>query len=108
MVGLGETKKEVLEVMDQLRSVDCDILTIGQYLQPTKSQLPVQRFVRPDEFELLRKEGIRRGFRHVESAPFVRSSYHAWKHTPEEVTFRNEELDSRHSLQHEKVNVQPV
>lgn len=83
MVGLGETKSEVLEVMDRLREVDCNIITIGQYLQPTHKQLPVQRFVTPEEFEEYRDEGLRRGFSHVESGPLVRSSYHAWKHSVE-------------------------
>ena len=81
MVGLGETQNEVLEVMDALRSVDCSILTVGQYLQPTSKQLPVQRYVTPEEFEFYRAEGLRRGFSFVESGPLVRSSYHAWKHT---------------------------
>lgn len=80
MVGLGESKEEVLEVMDELRKIDCDILTIGQYLQPTEKQLPIQRYVTPQEFEEFREEGIKRGFRFVESGPLVRSSYHAWKH----------------------------
>jgi lipoic acid synthetase len=77
MVGLGETKQELLEVMDSLRSVDVDILTIGQYLQPTKDHLPIARFYHPDEFRELSEEGYARGFKWVESAPLVRSSYHA-------------------------------
>ncbi len=77
MVGLGETKKQVLELMQDARSVDCDIFTAGQYLQPTKSHLPVERYVHPDEFELYKTEGLRMGFRAVMSAPLVRSSYHA-------------------------------
>jgi lipoic acid synthetase len=81
MVGLGEKKREVLEVMDSLREVGVQVLTIGQYLQPTAKQLPVKRFVTPDEFEEYRREGLSRGFLHVESSPLVRSSYHAWKHT---------------------------
>jgi len=63
--------------MDDLRAVDCDILTIGQYLQPTPNHLPVERYVHPDEFKALKEEGLKRGFRHVESGPLVRSSYHA-------------------------------
>jgi lipoyl synthase len=77
MVGLGETRDELLEVMDALRAVDVDILTIGQYLQPTKEHLPIARFYHPDEFRELAEEGYARGFRWVESAPLVRSSYHA-------------------------------
>lgn len=83
MVGLGERRGEVLEVMDRLREAGVDILTIGQYLQPSKKQLPVKRFVTPEEFEDFRVEGIKRGFSFVESGTFVRSSYHAWKHTEE-------------------------
>ncbi|MBL7663406.1 lipoyl synthase [bacterium] len=80
MLGLGETRQEVLEVMDLLRSVGCDILTIGQYLRPSQKQLPVQRFVTPVEFKDYAEEAYLRGFAHVESGTFVRSSYHAWKH----------------------------
>lgn len=82
MVGLGETMPEVLAVMDELRQVGCDILTIGQYLQPTQDQLPVRRYISPDEFAHYNVEGLKRGFSFVESGPFVRSSYHAWKHAP--------------------------
>jgi len=77
MLGLGETTDEVYKVMTDLRKVDCDILTLGQYLQPTKNHLPVFRFVHPDEFANLKKQGLDIGFRHVESGPLVRSSYHA-------------------------------
>ncbi len=77
MVGMGETLQELLQVLEDLRSVDCDIVTIGQYLQPTKQHLPVERYVHPEEFLLLKEEGLRMGFRHVESGPLVRSSYHA-------------------------------
>jgi lipoyl synthase len=80
MVGIGEEPEEVLVVMRDLRTVGCDILTIGQYLQPTKTHLPIERFVHPDEFTRYREEGKRMGFRHVESGPLVRSSYHAEKH----------------------------
>ncbi|MCC6954711.1 MAG: lipoyl synthase [Deltaproteobacteria bacterium] len=83
MVGLGENREEVLEVMDELRKANVDILTIGQYLQPTQKQLPVQRYVTPEEFDDYRVEGLRRGFLFVESGALVRSSYHAWKHTAE-------------------------
>ncbi|MBL8001380.1 MAG: lipoyl synthase [Flavobacteriales bacterium] len=80
MLGLGETDQEVLETMDDLRSVQCDIITLGQYLQPTKAHLPVVEFVHPDRFARFREEGLKRGFRFVESGPLVRSSYHAEKH----------------------------
>jgi lipoic acid synthetase len=80
MLGLGETDQEVLETMDDLRSVACDIITLGQYLQPTKAHLPVVEFIHPDRFAFFREEGKKRGFRHVESGPLVRSSYHAEKH----------------------------
>ncbi len=80
MLGLGETAEEVLEVMDALREVDCNIMTLGQYLQPTPKQLPVKRFVTPEEFQFYKEEGLKRGFSFVESGPLVRSSYHAWKH----------------------------
>jgi lipoic acid synthetase len=77
MVGLGETWDEILAVLDDLRGVDVDILTIGQYLQPSKNHLPIQRYYHPDEFVALADEANRRGFKWVESAPLVRSSYHA-------------------------------
>ncbi len=77
IVGMGETVEEVRQVMRDLREVGCDILTIGQYLQPTKRHLPVARFYHPDEFAALKAEGLAMGFSHVESGPLVRSSYHA-------------------------------
>jgi lipoic acid synthetase len=77
MVGLGETFDEVVELMKDLRSVSCDIMTIGQYLQPYEKRLPVERFVTPDEFNQWREVGMTLGFRHVESSPLTRSSYHA-------------------------------
>lgn len=80
MLGLGETKEEVLEVMHELVGVGCDILTLGQYLQPTKNHLPVDRFVHPDEFAEYKKIGLEIGFNYVESGPLVRSSYHAERH----------------------------
>jgi len=80
MLGLGEEDHEVLETMDDLHSVGCDVVTIGQYLQPTKNHLPVVEFVHPDRFAFFREEGLKRGFRFVESGPLVRSSYHAEKH----------------------------
>lgn len=80
MVGLGETEEEVLEAMDDLRSVKCDVVTIGQYLQPTPKNLPVKEFVHPDQFARYRTAAIEKGFMYVESGPLVRSSYHAEKH----------------------------
>ncbi len=77
IVGLGESKDEVLEVMKDLRKNRCDILTIGQYLSPGKMHLPVSRFYYPEEFEELRIRGLEMGFIHIESGPLVRSSYHA-------------------------------
>lgn len=77
MIGVGEEWDEILQTMDDLRAVQCDILTIGQYLQPTKQHLKVERYYTPEEFALLKEEGLKRGFSHVESGPLVRSSYHA-------------------------------
>ena len=80
MVGLGEKEEEVLEALDDLRSVHCDVVTIGQYLQPTPKNLPVAEFVHPDQFERYKQAAIAKGFLYVESGPLVRSSYHAEKH----------------------------
>ena len=80
MLGLGETPDEIIQTMDDLLSVGCEVMTIGQYLQPTANHYPVQEYIHPDIFEQYRLEGLRRGFRHVESAPMVRSSYHAERH----------------------------
>ena len=80
MLGLGETEDEVLQAMDDLRGVGCRIMTIGQYLQPSKLHYPVQDYIHPDKFEEYRIRGIEKGFAHIESAPMVRSSYHAEKH----------------------------
>lgn len=77
MVGLGETPEEVVETMHDLRDVNVDIVTIGQYLQPTRKHVAIDRYYHPDEFALLKKEGLSMGFSHVESGPLVRSSYHA-------------------------------
>ena len=77
MVGLGEEKKEVLQVMDDLRSADVDFLTIGQYLPPTLRHAPIDRFVTPDEFTEYKRIGLAKGFLHVASSPLTRSSYHA-------------------------------
>lgn len=80
MLGLGETDEEVIETMQDLRSVGCDILTLGQYLQPTPKHLPVAEFVTPERFQKYFELGKEMGFRYVESGPLVRSSYHAEKH----------------------------
>lgn len=77
MLGMGETEHEVIAVMQDLRSSECDILTLGQYLQPTPRHIPIQRYWTPDEFQQLREKGIALGFQHVEAGPLVRSSYHA-------------------------------
>ena len=82
MLGLGESLEEVLAVMEDLRAAGCDILTLGQYLQPTKEHLPVDRYVHPDEFRALKGKGLVMGYRHVESGPLVRSSYHAAEQSP--------------------------
>jgi lipoic acid synthetase len=80
MLGLGETMQEVIQTMQDLRDSDVDVITIGQYLQPTKKHLHVHRFVHPDEFKELREIGYNMGFDYVESGPLVRSSYHSEKH----------------------------
>ncbi|HEY7061389.1 MAG TPA: lipoyl synthase [Chloroflexota bacterium] len=77
MLGLGETRAELLDVFADLRAVGCDILTLGQYLQPSPRHLPIERYVPPDEFADLRREALALGFPHVEAGPLVRSSYHA-------------------------------
>lgn len=80
MLGLGETQEEVLETMDDLRKVGVEVLTIGQYLQPTKKHLSVKEFITPEQFAFYEKAGLDKGFRFVESSPLVRSSYRAEKH----------------------------
>lgn len=82
MLGLGETIDEVIQTMEDLRAAGCKVMTIGQYLQPTERHIEVTEYVHPDVFEKLRLEGLARGFDHVESAPLVRSSYHAERHVP--------------------------
>ena len=82
MVGLGEEKEEILTTMDDLCAVGCDILTIGQYLSPTKQCFPIKRYYHPQEFEEFTREGKERGFKWIEAGPLVRSSFHAndqWK-----------------------------
>tara|TARA_B100000035_G_scaffold108128_1_gene91734 strand:+ start:4829 stop:5689 length:861 start_codon:yes stop_codon:yes gene_type:complete len=80
MLGLGETHEEVLETLDDLRSVNVDIVTLGQYLQPTPKHAPVVEFISPEKFDEYKKYGLKLGFKYVESGPLVRSSYHAEKH----------------------------
>ncbi len=80
MLGLGETRDEIMEVLGDLREVGCDVLTLGQYLQPTKDHLRVDRYLAPSEFGSLREEALTMGFRFVEAGPLVRSSYHAERH----------------------------
>ena len=82
MLGLGETQEELASVFRDLRSIGCDILTLGQYLRPSGEHLPVERYVPPEEFTALGAEALALGFRHVEAGPLVRSSYHAWSHVP--------------------------
>lgn len=80
MLGISETPEEVLESMEDLRSVNVDVLTLGQYLQPTPKHLPIHEFVTPEQFAVYKEAGLKMGFRYVESGPLVRSSYHAEKH----------------------------
>jgi len=80
MLGLGETDEEIFAALDDLASVHCDVVTMGQYLQPTPKHLPVARFVHPDDFKKYKEYALNKGFRFVESGPLVRSSYHAEKH----------------------------
>jgi lipoic acid synthetase len=80
MVGLGETKEQVLEIMHDLQANGCDVVTIGQYLQPTKMHIAVEEFVTPETFEYYKEEGLKMGIDYVESGPLVRSSYHAERH----------------------------
>jgi lipoic acid synthetase len=79
ILGMGETIEEVVAVMRDLRDVDVDILTLGQYLRPSDNHIALDRYYTPEEFRYLYKVGMEMGFRHVESGPLVRSSYHAWE-----------------------------
>src|SRR5215207_8706855 len=79
ILGMGETNEEIVAVMKDLRSVDVDILTLGQYLRPSEGHIALDRYVTPDEFRRFYEIGMELGFRHVESGPLVRSSYHAWE-----------------------------
>ena len=80
MLGLGEREDEILQTMDDLRSVGCEVMTIGQYLQPSKNHYPIREYVTPEKFAEYGEIGKAKGFRHIESSPMVRSSYHAEKH----------------------------
>lgn len=80
MLGLGETREEILDTMDDLRRMGCQVMTIGQYLQPTAQNVEVKEYIRPEVFEEYHRIGLEKGFTHVESGPLVRSSYHAEKH----------------------------
>ena len=91
MAGLGETFDEVVELMKDLREAGCDIMTIGQYLQPYERRLPVERYVTPEEFARWREVGMAMGFRHVESSPLTRSSYHARQQAEEPATDKSVE-----------------
>jgi lipoyl synthase len=90
MVGLGETITELVEVFKDLGSRGVDILTVGQYLRPSRDHLPMTRFYTPEEFAYLKEEALRFGFRHVESGPMVRSSFHAHEHADAAATARIE------------------
>jgi lipoyl synthase len=80
MLGLGEERGELMQTLVDLRAVECDILTLGQYLQPSRDHLPVARYVTPQEFAEIKTDALALGYRHVESGPLVRSSYHAWEY----------------------------
>jgi len=95
MVGLGETREELSQTFHDLRAVDCDILTIGQYLRPSAAHLPVERYLRPEEFAEMKVEALGLGFKHVESAPLVRSSYHARDQVPEEARLARSSREAR-------------
>lgn len=92
MVGLGETKEEIIQVMDDLLASHVDIMTIGQYLQPTRKHLDVVRYYRPEEFAELKEIALSKGFRHCEAGPLVRSSYHADEQVGEDSRMRHDEL----------------
>jgi lipoic acid synthetase len=89
MLGLGETDEEILETMDDLLAIGCRVLTIGQYLQPTRNNFPVQEYVNPEKFEEYGRIGLEKGFKFVESAPLVRSSFHAERHAPKKISSSN-------------------
>lgn len=91
MLGLGETREEILQTMDDLRGVGCQVMTIGQYLQPTAKNIEVKEYIHPDVFEEYKSIGIAKGFTYVESGPLVRSSYHAERHCKSRSDLQNEE-----------------
>lgn len=80
MLGIGETENEIIETMEDLMNVNCSVLTLGQYLQPKKENLPVSEYIHPEKFEYYKKIALAKGFQKVESAPLVRSSYFAEQH----------------------------
>ena len=90
MLGLGEEWNEIISIMEAIRDVGCDMLTLGQYLSPKRDALPIQRYYTPEEFEILKMEGDRMGFKHVESGPLVRSSYHAKAQRTQRKNFKRE------------------
>ncbi|QWU15370.1 lipoic acid synthetase [Paenibacillus sophorae] len=92
MLGVGEEWDEILQAMDDLREVDCDILTLGQYLQPSPQHLEVVKYYPPEEFARLKEEGLKRGFSHVEAGPLVRSSYHAHEQVESAAKTRGERM----------------
>lgn len=94
ILGMGETNEEILAVMRDLRTVDVDILTLGQYLRPSNSHIKLDRYVTPNEFRMLRDEGMGMGFKHVESGPLVRSSYHAWEQAQRAQTVGSAQLEA--------------
>src|SRR5678816_1706139 len=99
MLGLGETKEEVIQTMQDLKESNVDVITIGQYLQPSKKHLAVHRFVHPDEFAEFREEGYQMGFDYVESGPLVRSSYHSDRHVLEGcLLYTSDAADERSSV----------
>ncbi|HEX2934869.1 MAG TPA: lipoyl synthase [Bacteroidales bacterium] len=89
MLGLGEEEVEIYETMDDLLAVGCKVFTIGQYLQPTRNNFPVQAYVTPEKFEMYGRIGLEKGFRFIESAPLVRSSFHAERHAPPRINAGN-------------------
>ena len=100
-VGIGERDDEVLALMDDIRATaDTDIFTIGQYLQPTRNHLPISRWVTPDQFAMYKVEGLRRGFKVVESGPLVRSSYHAEEQADRLSPERRETVEAMEAILH--------
>ncbi len=96
MLGLGETHDEILQTMDDLLGAGCKVMTIGQYLAPTRNHMPVADYIPPEYFLQLKEEGLRRGFRYVESSPLVRSSYRADEHVRASVVSENDNLKTGH------------